>query len=875
MFFVATTQESYRHGGRLPRYSTKLNAFSNGMYLTNQVIPEGYAKMMVNYDIDDTGSNITPRNGRKMQDLLFFESSKLGPVTMTDYIYALNEEETEVESVKDVVMSLGEYTSISALLGDGNYDDQGKVYIASLTKTIDDWVYIYDEEGNITNNAPEGAIQTEYFNEFWAVLFNKETEKFEVIVNEDIGYLAARTLTNAYAFDKPFANEVGRPISTVLNNELIAFAGPKLEYHQYISNSEQNELINFGKPSLCKLKLHKKSEGGYAIKRDNLNPKELNPLEASSFGYNILYRDPYVFNNESGGAISVLGMLAYTEKNGREPQLNPTIGVPLNIRVYYQYPELDDKGNGVEVQVKVEAIDLSDNNDFEVINDFDLKFKTPEDIWVEYTPKAKNSMVRVTLRKGDDTATEAPFLYQVDCDRTIAIEPKRYRLDECKGMFSWQGCVGLYGVPGSLDTLFFSDIDDPSYFPFPNNVIYFDNEILAVHNYLDNIIVVTVDSVWLVAPGTTINTSVTKRVLANLHIPEVDAINLVVLKDQIFFKTDTSFYVLKPNQYTSDSTDLKNYVNSISIANYTKEFTKNTVILLNEVYKKVWQDLTKGNRKQIRFEDFEVHDTRSIVRDNEVHYIYTITPILTDNIKLDNLDLHLVYNTISRSWRMYTVAIGGNDISYAPILYKNKQSGEFNEFFGDKIKSTDNRSVLCIAKQVHDRVTDAVWDESIYDMVHLTTHYNNYPYLDTGNVSIDDTFTKRFREVQFNLTNMEKTQIEFSVDFKLDGLEQVQATHYDLQHIVDKDDPDYGKIFVTPLEYNNMNLPGVTALADTTLDEEYFRVDLSKFPDLNVITVRLGLQGRGRRGSIQLLNTSLEKYELSDMVWVYRIMNAR
>ena len=122
---------------------------------------------------------------------------------------------------------------------------------------------------------------------------------------------------------------------------------------------------------------------------------------------------------------------------------------------------------------------------------------------------------------------------------------------------------------------------------------------------------------------------------------------------------------------------------------------------------------------------------------------------------------------------------------------------------------------------------------------------------------------------------MEKTQIEFSVDFKLDGLEQVQATHYDLQHIVDKDDPDYGKIFVTPLEYNNMNLPGATALADTVLDEEYFRVDLSKFPDLNVITVRLGLQGRGRRGSIQLLNTSLEKYELSDMVWVYRIMNAR
>ena len=873
---MATTQESYRQGGRLPRYSTKLSAFSNGMYLTNQVIPEGYAKMMVNYDIDDTGSNITPRNGRKMQDLLFFETNKLGPVTMTDYIYALNETETEVESVKDIVLSLGEYTAISDVISDPSYSKYNKVYLSSLTEIVDDRVYTYNEEtGEWVPNTTEGTVKEEKFDEFWAILFNKDTEKFEKITNEDIGFLSARTLTNAYAFDKCFSNDIGRPISTVMNNEIIAFAGPKLQYTKYLANSERNELSNFGNPGLCKLILYKKPKGGYAIKRKLIEPKPLNPLEASTFGYNILHPSPYKFRNESGGAISVLGMLAYESRDSEVPQLNPTIGKALNIRVYYQYPELSDDGKGVEVQVKVEAIDLSDNNDFEVLHDFDLKFTTPNDIWIEYTPKAKNSMVRVTLRKGSDTATEAPFLYQVDCDRTVAIEPKEYQLDKCKGMFSWQGCVGLYGVPGSLDTLFFSDIDDPSYFPFPYNVIYFDNEILAVHNYLDNLIVVTVDSVWLVAPGTTIDTSITKRVLSNLHIPEVDAINLVVLKDQIFFKTDTSFYVLKPNKYTSDSTDLKNYVNSISIANYTKEFTKNTVILLNEVYKKVWQGLTKEHRKQIRFEDFEVHDIRSIIKDDEVHYIYTITPILTDDIKLDNLNLHLVYNTISRSWRIYTVAIGGDDISYAPILYKNKQSGEFNEFFGNPYKNTDNRSVLCVAKQVYDRVTDAVWDESVYDTVHLTTHYNNYPYLDTGNVSIDDTFTKRFREVQFNLANMEKTQIEFSVDFKVDGLEQVQATHYDLQHIVDKEDPDYGKIFVTPLEYNNMSLPGVTALADTTLDEEYFRVDLSKFPDLNVITVRLGLQGRGRRGSIQLLNTSLEKYELSDMVWVYRIMNAR
>lgn len=63
---MAKTQESYRLGSRNQRFTTKLNAFANGMYLTEQVIPEGYVKKMINYDIDATGSHIKPRRGRKV-----------------------------------------------------------------------------------------------------------------------------------------------------------------------------------------------------------------------------------------------------------------------------------------------------------------------------------------------------------------------------------------------------------------------------------------------------------------------------------------------------------------------------------------------------------------------------------------------------------------------------------------------------------------------------------------------------------------------------------------------------------------------------------------------------------------------------------------
>ena len=110
---MAKTQKSYRLGGRLPRYTTKLNAFANGMYLSNHIIPEGFVKAMVNYDIDDTGSYIRPKAGRvKLQDVVQSNTVTLGPVTLNDYIYTYNSAMTVVEDTKDVVFSYGLYTNL-------------------------------------------------------------------------------------------------------------------------------------------------------------------------------------------------------------------------------------------------------------------------------------------------------------------------------------------------------------------------------------------------------------------------------------------------------------------------------------------------------------------------------------------------------------------------------------------------------------------------------------------------------------------------------------------------------------------------------------------------------------------------------------------
>ena len=866
---MARTQEYYRLGGRLPRYTTKLNTFASGMYLTDQTIPEGYAKIMVNYDIDDTGSHIKPRRGREVVQNIPYTNrlGTLGPITLTDYIYSYHDVEyngrtiEEVLDTQDVAMSHGILPAVDV------DPINSEIYERSGLLDLD----LFISSMKYTKLLAGGGTATKHIAPFWFLVYDKETESFKRLDQDPttvIGGFTARVVRNAYAFDKQVLaaakHRLGKPISAILNNELIAFTYDPIEYEED-DNLGTSQLI-LSPVSLTKLKV---KDG--TLKRENITPQELTPAEAYTSGFNLLHDTPYTFNdNIGGGSLFVLGVIP--QINGHI-NLSPDIGTPFDLRVYYQ-KGLNDTG----VKYKVEVADAN-RTDAGYNTVIDWASATAIDNGTEFIISncqfnLAAAYIRVTIRIGEDTTTEAAGTIYLNQNNAALknLDFRSYNLASAKGMVAWQGCLGLYGFTDAPDTLLFSDVENPAYFPFPQNVLTFDNEILAVHNYLENLIVVTVDSVWIVTPGTSIATSIQKKVLDNVHIPEIDALNLVVLKDQIFFKTDTQFYVLKPNTYVADKTNLKNYVNSTAIANFTKNFTSETVKLLNKVYPLMWQDVSNSTKAHRYFADFDVLDIHGETREEEVHYIYKIRPKYNDgSYTLDHVNLHLVYNTLARTWRLYLVSIGDATTSYNPILYRNKQSGYFYEFFPHTLNDED--CGITITKQTYDVVSDqvTVGDWKLLD----ENSYNNYPYLDTGVVELDDAFTKRFREVQFGLLNQEKTTIRFYSKFFLDGKEVVHATKYQMQHITDPEAEDYGSVYVTPLEFENMALYGMSTLADNVEERDYWRLDLSRFPDLANVTVRFELQGRGRRGSLQLLNTSLQRYQLSDLNWVYRIMSAR
>lgn len=888
---MATTQEYYRLQGRNPRYVTELSSFANGMYVTNQTIPEGYTKSLINYDIDDTGSYIKQKKGRKKLQTLQLGSPTLGAVTLTDYLYAYNKEGDEVIDTVDAVLSYGLYNKISDITHGQTADINEAYYIADLTEFVDTNVYKENEDGDYEVMI-EGDKYEVHHKNAWCLTYDVDAEVFNKGDNKDIGYLTARTISKAWAFDKPLAKDIGRPVATVLNNEMLAFVGAPIRYTYYPNNLIRSELV-MGGAHLAKIKLqHNDNTKGYELVNAPIDIRELTITEASNTGYNIAYMDPYTFTDkDSSGKVAILGVQGYKDEQGTVPTFSPDLGEVCYIRVYYQYP------NNVDIKLRVESLDLDsyqsyDTEHWKTEQDWTAMGKSGTQLWFRFIPESTNTLLRFVLRKGDDTTTESAFTYSINTDAAQYKNLKFYTFDlsTAKGMVAWQGCLGLYGVENADDTIFFSAVEDPGYFPYPYNRLTFENQVYAVYPYLDNLIVITADSIWLVQQGANIQSSIQKKIMTNINISELDACNVVILKDEIFFKNGNSFYVLKPNQYTSDASDLKKYINSTAISNLTENFTEEVVKMLNSVYKLTWQKYTEQYRRQIRFVDFDVVDNQGILKNEEVHYIYRIKPRLNtvrDNNKLEEdlefgyVDLSLVYNTLTRAWRIYLTAIGDDTVAYNSIYYRNKKSGALNEFFC-KHEATEDGAEIVVTEQsnelVDENVTGTDWQ--------LSEEYNNYNFIDTGNVSLSNTALKRFRELQISIYSKEHSKIDFFTDFRVDGAERISATDYTVENITDKEDPEYGIAYIRPVEAANMYKYEDSTLGDLPDYKPYWytdddqishmwQLDLSAFPDLDTINMKIELKGKGRRGSIQLLNTSLQRYELSSWMWVYRLMNGR
>lgn len=907
---MATTSE-YRQRQRKTRSITTMSPINKGVFHTDFDVPEGFARVLVNYDLDVNGSKIRTRKGRSSNDIA------------SSVICLKNEYRNNTGSLNpNLKRTVGGVHYVGPLQSAIWYGDlQGQWHMGepayedvALSFGIQQAIgsSVYAQNYLIAGiNVVENGI-TEYRNFIWAVR-NKSTyatplsgpEQFIPAVSsgtssesrgssEKFGMIKCKTEPSEGFFNIPFRSFIGedfpkQPIYTYREGELLVFMSETCTLEEDGSLTIPGDDDGYGRITyrLCRIAIN---EGSYGVDLESLeyfeiSPKQLSVSEASAIGFNMLSDNPYSFTNRTG-VHQVLGLLGYQSNTDFSRVIfSPNIGEPLFYRAYLQYtsPETYEWLWEVADASTLEWEQITPG----YVSVGSVSTNSVNGQWV--TLSHPQSIIKITLRKTGDANSAVVFtttIIDTQIDSLKTLETSYFDLTSANGMFYWKGLVGLYGVIGGPGTIFFSDINDPSYFPFPQNTHTFNDKILNVIPANENLYVICSNGIYVITGGPSPATMTTKQILTNVSILNRDAQGAKVIKNELFFKANNEFYVLKPNPNTSDSTDLKNYLNSQPIEDFLQDFKGNLSKIIERTYRKEWlQSLGLSSDVTLpTIQELNLVETNSEILDGEVHYATTVWAAYDrEGIStiLDTFTFVLIYNPQTRSWRYYLE--GKEDVSpvdglvnipdvkgqnHNKLPYRfltSRYTGRVYNFVPISVIDQEGDVYNCILPQYSDPNKGSL--DTVNGDFQISYHFNNNQLLDTGNVQLQNDIEKRFKEIQVAFNNVSTDNFTMALDFYIDGrrIIDVAKQRQAIVHIPGSMEPTIRTYLSIE---DNVDVPG-----DNKFDE--WSLDLSAFKDLSVITLRSELIGKGRRGRAEILTTAQKPHEINSISWVARPMNGR
>lgn len=711
-------------------------------------------------------------------------------------------------------------------------------------------------------------------------------------------------------------------------------------------------------------------------------PQQLNPSEASSWGYNMLSDNPYLFTCEETAVnnVSILGIIPYN-KEGTNIVLTPRKNQELTLKGYYRAPveyhsaaeqakyytttkqgdveeikdlptdlknynygdwwfvkkdstyrmvmPVFDSGGSTAVKkielygsskpaasVKLSALDstaadkirvrwqirhsgasdwINVHNETLLLSDLRATDNTQIPFMVTTQLPAGEVLVKLTISDptepdivaGEEyvlsTMTIGLSLVSDEIANTLNLEQQKYDLGRATGMCEWGQRLVLWGVPGALNTIFISDINNPTFFPYPNNVDIFTDPIIAVHNYGDELLVLTTSALYRLtwdSEGTGWTHTLVQR---NLHITEADTYMSCVIKNMFFFKSGEYYYMMVPK----NSVGVKGEVTIAPISKPIETLLDN---FHEEVYNLI--KVMLDTQLDMDFTNYLVNyfsyvDNTKVV----VNYVYDLNATIGNTESITNskyLYVQLIYDTDSRTWTMR--AFEAPHMLYASHLDAIQQ----DRFIDLTPAENGDKLVLQFYKFINS--SDDAIQYITQDNAAQATHkiIKNYQYLDTGNREINTELKKRFREFQFKLKNNNATNLGFYTSFLIDGSLRKDLQRYEPRFISDEKtgeallvvervlDPEtmaYNTTRVERILVSSRMLQDNGELTPTILaeqqDPDRWILDQSAFPGRTLWKVRMPISGKGFAPRAILLSTNEAEYELLGHSWVYRTMNAR
>lgn len=569
----------------------------------------------------------------------------------------------------------------------------------------------------------------------------------------------------------------------------------------------------------------------FNIHETGLVPEQPTAAEAQLWGFNMLLTEPYAFGIPAvnDNPVEFTGIMMYDTNN------NPVVSPKKNKKYTYKIYTNGGKCEGSIVIAWKEPAGSTWNpikriTDYAAGTAIEISFASPADsIIVKVT--AYNT---TTGAEGDVDTISSVRALTVNFDQEATnIEAKTYTLGTATCMAYFKQRIWLAGVEQDKTILFASQPNKAEYFPYPNNVTFFEDPIVDLVPYLDTLLVFTTSGIYQIKMNEDGMSWTTSCIQENLFIMPWDRHLTQVVKNLVFFKSGNYYYMVVPkaNAVTGTLT-LAPITNNIKdlLDNFQESIDK----LLQEMY-----NFTE-DKKLIHYYNFLDYEN--------IHNIYVFE---TQNKTYINIDL--IYNSVVRYWKLN---IYESNSFIMPNANNATQPGRFCSLCFDNYVP-----VVQYLKFDETNNEDCYYNSS--SILTNSTRFKNYQYLDTGFREHNTQLKKRYRELQFNIENPAGSSLKLYTGFFIDN--DARRSYFKYVPYIDV---DTNTILINQELADPIEVPSYTYL-DT------WELDYSVFPADVLPKIRIPVSGKGYAPRLIFVSYNEKPFLLQQMSWVYRTLNSR
>ena len=840
MALYAYKDISFKRGHRVQNIE---ETFAKGMSYTTAPLAEGYNRVLVNLDIQDSGNSVTPRLGLRADSYMYNGWPNVG-----------SDEDNNLFEIVDA-HAFDDRNLLSTIwyTGRNNEDHIFGKYVTAGTIYCDTFDYPgYGSQDHA--DTLDGSRLTHT-----AHLMSNRGARIHGI-----------ELLHKISVDAPTITETINTLSTrvvgtwAYNNNYYFYddEGKCCVYSYYTEDETTENAIG------NTVYIHHKNDP----KLDVYTPKVLTAKEAVTYGYNMLLANPYQFANTAGGnVLEFTGLLPYvndelcmTPVQNQDIHFVATGTIPLN-KKYKFVAEWSSANNTSWNLIKKWTVDTGAD-----IANLEIAFN--------FAPPVAEAIIRISAYPvTDNTAAEIAdsvlavgFSFQkAGYSNTINSDKKQYSIHKASGICYWKNRIVAWGVPEDDTILFVSDVNDPTYFPYPNNIETFTSSIQYCTPFGDDLLVFTVDALYIIALADDGASWTCKCLQRNLSIAAWDVHLVQTVKNMLFFKSGNYYYMVVPKS-SSLTGELTIADVSKPMRGFFDNFKTSVLEILNNTY-----------MPEVEYTDFGIAHYYNYLSKDSVHNVYMLIVPGIRETHDTYVNLDVIYDTVNRTWRVYIYG------SSARLVPHNTSSTQDTMFVSKFQFETDNKRtgvqhlVWSIERedmylQHNDARLATAGDEHIKPSANQKQSIiGNRQLIDTGYREHASNFKKRYRELQFTINNISLNALQFYVSFFIDGSLRKSWYGYEIVQDTDSASPTYGVISVhRVLLPNTSNTSAAPVTPGTTVLDDWV-LGMSAFPDNGYWKCRTTVSGKGYVPRMLINSPNAKIFELLNISWVYRTLYSR